>query len=167
MSINLPETLAELKATVDYINDLIEDVETFDFEDAVQVQDEAKRVQNAASLLARMIDGEMLKQLEAGSRDFGRRTFKRTKRYVKRHDQDVLVRLAIDQGVEAGVDVKTGEINPRQAAEAAARTVLRMFCSASSTAKVTVVEKLGVDRTEFESREFKGHQVSVFEEEAG
>lgn len=165
MSDNIAELLAELQATVGYLNDdVVERVETFDFEESVAVRDELRRVKRKADEAIGMIDAEMLRQLEAGSRDVGARTFKRTRRMVNRHDHDKLIALAIKQGVEAGRNPDTGEVNSHEAAEAAVRALAKMFLSPSNTAKVTVVDRLGMDRSEYESREFKGWQVSIFEE---
>lgn len=165
---NTREVVADLQATIDYLADITERVDSMPFEDLVAVQDEARRVKAKADELVGMIDGELVKQLEAGARELpDGRLFKRSKRYVTRHDHDVLIGLAVRQGVEAWTHPDTGEVDAERAAESAARALARMFLSASSTAKVTVVEKLGVARDAFERREFKDWKVQIIEEDSG
>lgn len=165
---NTTEITADLQATIDYLADLIERVDTMGFEDLVAVQDEGRRVASKASELVGMIDGELIRQLEAGARETpDGRLFKRAKRYVTRHDHEPLIALAARQGVEAWTHPDSGEVDAPKAAESACRALAKMFLSPSSTAKVTVVEKLGVDRSTFESREFKDWRVQIIEEDAG
>ena len=165
MSSNTPEVVAELKATQDYLADLTERVESFDFEDSVAVQDEARRVKRKADELMSMIDSELLRQLEAGARDIGRRTFKRTKKYVERDDHGKLESLAIRQAMEAATDAETGVTNAHEAARVAAATMAKLYLNPSAKAKVSVAERLGLERDTFRSREFKEWQISVIEED--
>lgn len=165
---NTTEMVADLQATIDYLATITERVDSMPFEELVAVQDEARRVQAQAGELVGMIDAELVRQLEGGARELpDGRLFKRAKRYVTRHDHDLLIGLAVRQGVEAWTHPDTGEVDATRAAESAVRALSKMFLSPSSTAKVTVVDKLGVDRGEYETREFKDWKVQIIEEDAG
>lgn len=164
---NTDEMLVDLGATVSYVAGITENVDAMTFEQMVAIQDEARRVRAKADELIEMIDGELIRQLEGGAREYGGRLFKRSKRYVTRHDHEPLIALAARQGVEAWTHPDSGEIDAPKAAESACRALAKMFLSPSSTAKVTVVDRLGVDRDVYESREFKDWRVQVIEEDEG
>jgi len=151
---------------VDYMKAITELVDTFDFDKMVAIQDEARRVKAAADELVGMIDGELIKQLEGGVRELpDGRLFKRAKQYVDRHDTEVLVGVAVRQGIEAWTHPDTGEVDAEKAAESAVRALSKMYLSNSSKAKVTVTDALGVARDVFVTREFKGWKVLVIEED--
>lgn len=165
---NTDEMLVDLSATSTYVADITENVDAMTFEQMVAIQDEARRARAELDKLIGMVDGELIRQLEAGSRELpDGRLFKRTKKYVDRHDHDLLIGLAARQGVEAWTHPDTGEVDGVRAAESAARAVAKMFLSPSAKAKVTVVDKLGVERSEYETREFKEWGVLVIQEDAG
>jgi len=158
--------IVDLQATVDYLASIIEEVDSMPFEDLVSLQDEANRVKQRAADLVSLINSELINQLEAGARELpDGRLFKRTKKYVDRHDHDLLIGLAVDKAIDKCTDKTTGEIHARHAAEFAARNIAKMFLSPSMKAKVTVVEKMGVDREQYETREFKEYGVLVIEED--
>lgn len=162
------ERVADLQATVDYLADLTEQSDGLDMETAVDLSDELGRVKTAVRKLDDLLRTQMLAQLEnGGPRQFGTRIFARSKDYKSRHDHEVIVRSAIDQAMAAATDQETGEISPRRAAEAAARAMASFYVSPSSTAKVTPLKKLGVDRDAFETREFTGWKLSVTETDPG
>ncbi len=159
---NTDETVADLRATCDYITDITERSDTLEFDDGVTIQDELRAVKAKADEAIRLIDQQILIRLEAGGpRLFGGRVFARVKRYVERHDHELVTRVAIDQGLEKATDRETGDINPKIAAEFAARAMATFFLSPSDKAKVTPLKKLGVTRQEFERKEFKAWDVSV------
>lgn len=162
------QEVADLQATVDYVRAITEDVDSLDFDTMVAIQDEARRVKAAADELIRMIDGELIRQLEGGARETpDGRLFKRTKEYVDRYDQDVLIGVAVRQGIEAWTHPDSGEVDAAAAAESACRAMSKMFLSSSTKAKVTVTDRLGVERDAFITREFKGWKVLIIEEDPG
>jgi hypothetical protein len=93
--------------------------------------------------------------------------FARVKDYVERFDHDKLVAASINQGIQAAIDPDTGEIDPRVAAEAAARTMQSLYLSDSTKAKVGVIDRLGLDRRQVRTKEFKSWKVDVISVEPG
>lgn len=160
---NVEEVVADLQAHCAWVNDRItEYADSMEFEEAVAIQDELRRAKKAAEVAISMIDSQMMVRLESGGpRQFGNRVFARVKDYVDRFDHDLLIATAARQGVEAAVDPDTGEVNASEAAEAAARTVQKLYLSPSSKPKVGVIDQLGVDRKKAKTREFKQWKVNV------
>ena len=164
---NVEEVVADLQAHCAWVNDRItEESDSMEFDEAVAIQDELRRAKKAAEVAIAMIDSQLMNRLESGGpRQFGNRVFVRVKDYVERDDHDKLIAAAARHGVESAVDVDTGEVNANVAAEAAARTVQSLYLSNSSKAKVGVMDKLGLDRKQIRSREFKDWKVLVTEVE--
>ena len=162
---NVEEVVADLQAHCAWVNERItEYADSMEFDEAVAIQDELRRAKKAAEVAISMIDGQMMARLESGGpRQFGNRVFARVKDYVERDDPYALIAAAICEGVDSAVDVDTGAIDPHVAAEAAARTMQSLYLSNSSKAKVSVMDKLGVDRKAVRSREFKAWKVHVTE----
>lgn len=160
---NLDETVAELRATVDYVRDITEQSDSMDIEELVAVQDELRRVQKAAGDAVSLCDTELLRQLEGGVRQIGQRVFARGKNYVSRHDHDAIAERVYEQAVESARDPDSGDVHALAALRTAINMMRRVYLAPATKAKTGVLEKLGVDRGEYESREFKGWQVSVTE----
>lgn len=159
---NTEETTAELAATVDYLADITEHAETYDFDEAVDLTDALVKVRKAADTAIGMIQSEMLRQLEgSGARVRGKRLFKRSKKWVVRHDHETIRNAVIDHAVDKATNRATGEIDARTAIRSAATALASAYVSPSSTAKVTVLDALGLDRDAYVSRESKGYQLVV------
>lgn len=163
------QRVAELDVMRGFIADKItEQADDTDFDTATDLVDELTRLKKTADEAIRMLNDERMRQLEkTGAKQHGRRVFARVKDYNERFDHELIVNAAIEQGIAAAVDPDSGEINPRIAAEAAARTINKVYVSAATKAKVTVLDALGLDRKEYKSREFKQWKLSVTEIEAG
>lgn len=165
--IDTPEAVADLKATVDYIGGITEQSDMFDFETATDIRDEMERVKAAAVAAIQMLEGQMLVHLEAGSRERGNRVWARARKYVDRHDHDVLVATIEQRAISDATDLNTGEVMARKAVEIATRRMRDLFLSPSDKAKTTVAEKLGLARDDYESREYKGYRLSITELDPG
>lgn len=162
------ERVADLQATVDYLADLTEQSDGFDMDAAIELADELGRVKAAAKKLDDMLRQQMLAQLEdGGPRQYGTRIFARAKDYKDRHDHERIVRAAIDAAMRKTIDPDTGEVNAREAAEAAARQMASFYVSPSTTAKVTPLKLIGVDKKEYQTREFTGWKLLVTETDPG
>ena len=168
MTIDRGEALVDLAATVDYIGGITEAADQVDFETATDLRDALELVRKAAAEAASLLEGQMLKQLEDGSREYGKRVWVRTRRYVDRHDHDVLVARVEEAAIAAAVDKTTGEINARTAVQQATTRLRKLFLSPADKAKTTVAEKdLGLERDDYVSREYQGYKLSVTELDPG
>lgn len=162
MTINRDEAIADLQATVDYLGSLTNEADTLGFEAATDIRDEAKRVVKAAGDLVSFLEGKMLTELEAGSREYGGRVWVRKRKYVERHDHSVIARVARDAAIAAARDEETGEVNSALALNAAIETMRQVYLSPSTKAKVTVVrDQLGVPTKNFVTREDKGWELDI------
>lgn len=156
MTINREETLADMAATVDYLAALVEEADALDFETATDLRDAALRVKKVTSDLISFLEGGMLRQLEAGSRDYGRRTWVRRKKYAERHDHAALAAEVRQRATWRGEDAAG-------AVAEAVRMMSDLYLSASTKAKVTVIDRMGLDRGSVISREHTGFELQVVE----
>lgn len=161
---NLEETVAELRAIGDVIDAISESSESLEFADTVTVGDELGRVKKRIEDALGLLTTRQLQTLEGvQAQVYGNRVFARRKKYADRFDHEAIIGVAIEQGVEAATDLDSGAIDPRQAAEAAARAMHKLYLSPSTKAKVSVLEALDVKVSDVRSREFKGYEVNVTE----
>jgi hypothetical protein len=169
MKIQTLERATELATAQEFIRgEITEWADSTDLDDAIVLVDELNRLASACREAVALLEGQMLGRLEeTGARQVGGRVFARVKDYVERFDHEVVMREAIRQGVEAAVDKDTGYVNANEAAEAAVRTMFATYLSDSSKAKVTVLDKLGLDRKTYRTKEFKRWKLAVTSIDSG
>lgn len=163
------EATTELATASGFIREQItERADSTDFDDAIELVDGLNRLASTCREAVALLEGQMLGRLEeTGARQVDGRVFARVKDYVERFDHEVVMREAIRQGVDAALDRDTGEVNAHEAAEAAVRTMFATYLSDSSKAKVTVLDKLGLDRKTYRTKEFKRWKLAVTSIDSG
>lgn len=145
------EILADLQATVDYAARIKELADKFEFDEACDIVDALERVKKAIADAQSFVDGELLRQLEAGDRVHNGETFKRVRKYTERTDHDAVVK--------AVVNTAALHDTPHAAAYAAAATMQRLYLNKSVGAKKGEIDKLSVPRDAVFSREYTGWKV--------
>lgn len=147
MAEDLSELRVDLQATVTYINDQIgQQADTFDFDEAAGLLEDLGRVIDTAKLARDLLTQELLRQLEAGDREFdGRRMHRKTKS-VERYDHDYLAVGVHLIALNRAANHDTGETSAAKAAEEAVGMMRDLYLNPSTKAKIGVIERLGLDK---------------------
>lgn len=148
---NRDEIVAELQATVDYAARITELADTFDFETNADVSVALGRAKTAIDLAMRMLDEEIVRQLEAGERVHNGERWKRERKYTERTDHDAVIDAVVEQATHC-----TGVI---EAARYAAELMRATYLSKSVDAKKGAVDKLSVPRDAVFSKEYTGWKI--------
>lgn len=162
------EAVVDLRATVDYLADLIERADTFDFDAATDLRDEALSVQARAKDLVSLLETGMLRQLEAGSRERGGRVWARVRKYVDRTDHALVAGAVRQAALNAYRDPDTGEVTSAEAAVAeAVRLMGSLYVSPSSDVKRRPLAGIGLDARGVVQREFQKYGLDITDLDPG
>lgn len=158
-----PNVVADLRATVDYLHDIVENSDSADFDEAAAAVDELVRVKAKAGEAVDMLRQQMLSRLEAERqpRMYGTRVFARVPNQVERHDHERIRQHVREVAVAAHTDRDTGEVDTRAALNAGLAMMADIYLSRSSTAKVTPLRDTELPKSEYVTREVKGWKLNV------
>lgn len=152
MSIDRDETLADLQATVDYVNSITEQSDSLEFELASELFDALGRVAASVKAAQDLLTSQMLSRLEdGGPRVFGNERFERVRKYTERTNHEAVVAAVVENAAYSDT--------PRQAAMAAAMMMQAIYLNRSTDAKKGAVDKLSVARDAVFSKEYTGWKV--------
>lgn len=156
------EILADLQATVSYINnEVTERADSTPFEEAVALVDELERVKRSVGDAIALLNGELLKQVERGSRQIGQRVYAAVPDSKTRTDHDKVRVAVITYALDAATDKETGDVSPRVAADRATEYMMDLYVSPSKVATTRGLKRMGVSPRTINHYENTGKKLRI------
>jgi len=153
-------TPADIQAAIDVVVAAGESADSIGFEEAADLRVALVELTNATKDSLALLSGELLRMVEAQPRRHDGRTYDRKPKRSWRFDHELIRRKITDLACES--DHKTGEVpDVAGAVTEALELHADIYVSASSTAKVGGLKKLGLEKKTAGTYENLGYELDV------
>lgn len=152
-------TAADILAAIDVLEQAQEESDDIDFELAVNLRKACQILGKQSKKTADLLEMEMLRQVEAGSKEFGGIQYVAANDNKTTWDHDSIESWVVGAARTKAINTETGEIEADEAARQAAHWMRRVYVSASTTAKIGALGELGLDGEAVREREKKGRKL--------
>lgn len=159
---SIEEILVDLEATVGYVRgEITQQADQVGFEEAVALTERLERVKREVGDAISLLTTRQLTLLEKGSKQIGTRIYASVPKTTRRTDHAYVTKLVVDHAVAAATDHETGEVNPRQAADAAVLDMQKLFVPPSRNATVGGLKRVGAKIGKAFSDEDQGRKIQI------
>ena len=152
-------TPADILAATDVLTQAQNESDDMPFVVAVALREAVTELKRRATETVGLLEMEMLRQVEAGSKTVGGVTYIAVNDNKDAWDHDAIEARVVEAAKGIATDHETGVMDPAEAARRAAWLMRKIYVSPSTTAKTGALGELDLDATDVRTRTKKGRRL--------